>query len=129
MTHTPPDDTAGLIAYLRSGYGTREERDQAAAALTDRLAEQSRMPLRPGDVLAAGLTDGRCPVGIVTAVDGHGFRLDLYSWVARRFSAGTAIVRHGQVREFSDLAVQDDGGVFQMDPLAVFQKAWTEGQR
>lgn len=129
MTHTPPDDTAGLIAYLRSGHGTREERDQAAAALTDRLAEQSRMPLRPGDVLAAGLDNGRCPVGIVTAVDGHSFRLDLYSWPLGQFSAGTAIVRHEQVREFSDLAVQDDGGVFQMDPLAAFQKAWTEAQK
>lgn len=87
------------------------------------------MPLRPGDVFAAGLADGRCPVGIVTAVNEHAFRLDLYSWVTGGFSAGTAIVRHEQVREFSDLAVQDDGGVFQMDPLAAFQRAWTEAQR
>ena len=129
MTHAPPDDTAGLIAYLRSGYGTREERDQAAAALTDRLAELNRMPLRPGDVLAVGLDNDRCPVGVVTAVNEHAFRLDLYSWPLGQFSAGTAVVRHEQVREFSDLAVQDDGGVFQMDPLAAFQTEWTEGRQ
>lgn len=34
-----------------------------------------------------------------------------------------------KVREFSDLAVTDDAGVYQMDPLAAFQTAWTEAQK
>lgn len=95
----------------------------------DQRYRKDTTPVRPGDVLAAGLNDGRCPVGIVTSVDDAGFQLDLYSWITGRFSAGTAIVRHEQVREFSDLAVQDDGGVFQMDPLAAFQTAWTEARK
>ncbi|WP_433460634.1 hypothetical protein [Micromonospora sp. CA-248212] len=92
----------------------------------EETATNANMPLRPGDVLAAGLADGRCPVGIVTTVDDDGFQLDLFSWITGRFSAGTAIVRHEQVREFSNLAEKDGDGVFRMDPLAAFQTAWTE---
>lgn len=84
-------------------------------------------PIRVGDVFAA-ILDGRCPVGMVTAVDGHAFRLDLYSWAVRRFTAGTLIVRHDQVREFSPLAQQDGGGVYDMEPLRQFQLAWDATQ-
>lgn len=91
--------------------------------------DDTSMPLRPGDVLAVGLDNSKCPVGIVAAVNNDMFRLDLYSWVVRRFTAGTIVIRFEQVREFSPLAVQDEYDVYQMEPLAEFQKAWTEGQQ
>ncbi|MEV5819374.1 hypothetical protein AB0L22_09375 [Micromonospora haikouensis] len=87
------------------------------------------MPLRPGDVLAVGLNNSRCPVGQVEGVNDFYVRLTLYSWPLGRFTAGTVVIRHGQVHEFSPLAVQDDDGVYQMEPLRQFQMAWTEGQR
>ncbi|WP_341719857.1 hypothetical protein QQG74_09225 [Micromonospora sp. FIMYZ51] len=86
------------------------------------------MPLRPGDVLAAGLDNGRCPVGKVSAVNDFYIRLNVYSWSACTFTAGTAVIRHDQVREFSHLAEQVDG-VHVMDPLAEFQTAWTEANQ
>ncbi|WP_328344656.1 hypothetical protein [Micromonospora sp. NBC_00421] len=95
----------------------------------DGTDDEAFMPVRPGDVLAAGLNDGRCPVGVVTAVDDDTFRLDLYSWPLGSFTAGTMIVRHDQVREFSPLAVQRADGVFDMDPLAAFQTAWKDANR
>jgi hypothetical protein len=86
------------------------------------------MPLRSGDVLAVGLDNGRCPVGMVAAVNDHYLRLDLYSWLTREFGAGTAVVGHGQVRGLSNLAVQDGDGVYLMEPLRQFQIAWTENR-
>jgi hypothetical protein len=108
-----------------------EDRDRPwqPAEATHPTSGMEDMPLRPGDVLAAGLDDGRCPVGIVTAVNDDMFRLDLYSWRLGTFTAGTMIVRHDQVGEFSPLAVQRGDGVFDMDPLAAFQAAWKDANR
>lgn len=82
--------------------------------------------LRPGDVVAVGLRHKQCPVGLVTAVNGQGFRLDLYSWAVGMFSAGTAVVVWPQVLAVGPLARQRGDGVFEMDPLAEFQAAWTK---
>ncbi|MER7166797.1 hypothetical protein ABT336_12135 [Micromonospora sp. NPDC000207] len=87
------------------------------------------MPLRPGDVIAVGLDNGRCPVGRITGVNDFYIRLALYSWITRRFTAGEAVLRHGQVREFSPLAVQDDDDVYDMEPLRQFQVAWEKGEQ
>lgn len=87
-------------------------------------ANLDHMPIRPGDVLAAGLDDGRCPVGLVEAVDDRCIRLALYSWILGQFTVGTFTIRHDQVKEFSPLAVQRADGVFEMDPLAAFQANW-----
>ncbi|MER7331765.1 MULTISPECIES: hypothetical protein [unclassified Micromonospora] len=81
--------------------------------------------LRPGDVVAVGLANKKCPVGVVTAADSNGFRLDLYSWPIGQFSAGVKVVLWSQVVEVGPLARQRADGVFEMDPLAGFQTAWT----
>ncbi|MFG1846852.1 hypothetical protein [Micromonospora carbonacea] len=93
-----------------------------------RDSDDELMPLRPGDVLAVGLDNGKCPVGIVTAANADMFRLDLYSWPLGRFTAGTMVIKFEQVQEIAPLAVQDDDGVYQMEPLREFQTSWTEGQ-
>lgn len=84
--------------------------------------------VRVGDVLAAGLTNGKCPVGQVAAVSDQGFRLALYSWPIGYFSAGTAVVLWSQVGELA-FASQREDDVFEMDPLAEFQSAWTKAAR
>ncbi|MFJ1539228.1 hypothetical protein ACIODS_11865 [Micromonospora chalcea] len=125
MTRNPDpiDPPRDAILFPPNPNPTRKATPRQAAKPRYRHDET---PLRPGDVVAVGLDNGRCPVGQVEAVSGLYFRLNLYSWPVGRFTAGTAVIRHGQVREFSDLAVPDGDGVYQMDPLAAFQTRWTE---
>lgn len=85
--------------------------------------------VRVGDVIAAGCTDGTCPVGYVTAVDTHGIRLDLYSWLTGYFTAGPRVVRWPEIAtirhatQTSTYASRGDE-MFDMEPLAAFQGAW-----
>lgn len=86
--------------------------------------------VQPGDVVALGLSDGACPVGLVRSVDDRGIRLALYSFLTHYFSAGPRVVLWPQVadilhaRERYDSTPEDR--VFEMDPLADFQTAWKE---
>lgn len=81
--------------------------------------------LEVGDVVAAGLANGRCPIGRVKTVDDHGFRLNLYSVSAGTFTAGAAVILWSQVSELQ-LAVQGNGEPHDMAPLAAFQAVWTK---
>lgn len=81
--------------------------------------------LEIGDVLAAGLNNGRCPIGRVKTVDDHGFRLNLYSVTAGTFTAGAAVILWSQVSELQ-LAVQGGGESHEMGPLIDFHTAWTK---
>ncbi|MFG2046054.1 hypothetical protein ACGFIW_01320 [Micromonospora sp. NPDC048935] len=121
----PRDDGSSLL-FAPESTGNRKPKQRRTPGQKYR---KDVTPVRPGDVLAVGLDNDRCPVGMVDAANNFYIRLNLYSWVTGEFSAGTAIVRHEQVREFCTLAARNDDGEFQMGPLAAFQKLWTRGEK
>lgn len=98
--------------------------------------------LRLHQVVALGLADGRCPVGSVIESDEWGATLGLYHWLTGYFSAGTRYVAYGDIRSMRfgvpmspsarsswerwNGSVDDDAVIWDMDPLAEFQTAWTQ---
>lgn len=45
------------------------------------MSIKTKPTIHEGEWLALGLRDGRCPVGAVTAVNGHGVTVQLKSWM------------------------------------------------
>ncbi|MFJ8690223.1 hypothetical protein [Micromonospora wenchangensis] len=82
------------------------------------------MPLRPGDVLAIGLTHDRVVFGEVTAVNDHAFRLNGYSPTLNRFNAGITIVDWRQVAEYGPVADRNDDHSPIMGPLLDWAERW-----
>lgn len=83
--------------------------------------------VQPGDVIAAALTTGgdtaaSCPIGFVTAVDTHGIRLDLFSFVTDAFSAGPRTILWPEIVSIRHAVDTGDG--WNLEPLAAFQDAW-----
>ena len=71
-----------------------------------RLAEGFTTPVfKCGDAVALGLIDGRCPIGIVAAVDSDFIRLDLFGFVT--FEGSSAIYLRDEVMEVLVARVQD----------------------
>lgn len=82
--------------------------------------------IRPGDVVAVHTwSDDFPPVGLVTAVDAHGFTLRLYQWHTLHFGGARRVVVWPDVVKMMHAEVEEviDGvSVFDMDPLADFQR-------
>jgi hypothetical protein len=91
---------------------------------------------------AFGLAGGKCPVGLVTDESEGWLTVELYSWVSgyfgyeqrripvssiRRFCFATRMSR--AAAECRGLVVSRDDVVWDMDPLADFQTAWTKEHR
>ena len=83
--------------------------------------------VRPDDVIAAALNTGgdtaaSCPIGIVTAVDEHGLRLDLFSFVTGEFTAGPRIILWSEIVTIRHATAGRDG--WNLGPLALLQTKW-----
>lgn len=83
------------------------------------------MPLRPGDVIAVGITHNRVVFGEVTAVNDHAFRLNGYSPLRNQFNTGTTIIGWRQVVEFGPVADRrtEDHSLI-MEPLLEWADNW-----
>lgn len=90
--------------------------------------------LEPGAVVAMGMKNGECPVGIVTSADDTFVVLDLYSWITGYFGYQTRAYRIGLIDEllFGEvlndppkwMVVEKGQVVYDIDPLADFQTRW-----
>lgn len=101
------------------------------------------------EVVALGLRDGRCPVGMIKVWTDHRVELSLYSFMSDTFgyqrasysTADVDEVRYARVltphemrkqgyrapedpTEFAKVLAQDGGPVWDMNPLAQFQTQW-----
>jgi hypothetical protein len=83
------------------------------------------MPVRPGDVVALGLTHHRAVIGQATAVNDHCIRLNSYSPRLDRFTAGTVMVGWQQIAEFGPVARKRGDSSLVMDPLLSWAENWT----
>lgn len=81
------------------------------------------MPLRPGDIITVGLTNGRAPIGQVTAVNDHCFRLN------DRFTSSVIVVAWWQVSEFGPVARKRGDHGYDMEPLLTFHGDWQNTHR
>lgn len=91
--------------------------------------------LSPGKVVALGLDDRTCPVGLITSSDDTWVTVALFSWATGTFGYGERTYRVDDVRRFliademTAGAKRRDGydvtdTVYDMDPLGDFQTAW-----
>lgn len=80
----------------------------------------------PGDVIAAGLHDGRCPLGRVVAVTSHGIRLTTYPWPGQP-APDVEVLLWGEIR--SVRVADRRRGHCDLTAVADFQTAWLEGSR
>lgn len=108
-------------------------------------APTTRCGLEAGGAYALGLADGRCPVGIVKALDADGVTLELFNWLIGMFDSPDRWIAFSAIRESLRAEVEDltpgerasDGfyyneaikSLFLMDPLGDFQTAWEERNR
>lgn len=76
-------------------------------------------------VMAVRLFDGRCPVGLIRSDSGTSFSLELYQWLIGRFLGDTIDLHWSEVHS-TLRAERLPSGVFDMEPLAVFQTEWVE---
>lgn len=93
---------------------------------TPPVHQQGQQVVRPGDVLAAALRNGRCPVGRVTAANAWGFRLDVYDWEAAAYTDGTEVVLWHQLADVLVAADRDNPVMSRgrLAALADFQYQW-----
>jgi hypothetical protein len=86
--------------------------------------------IQVGDVIALGLHDGTCPVGMVSVVDDRGVRLDLFSFLTGYFGhkvravfwTEIATVRHAQ--EIDNPDSNSTVPFFDTAALGAFQTEW-----
>lgn len=105
------------------------------------IGSNGRWPAFPcglikGGVYALGLRDGKCPVGLVVDGDEDGITIALYSWMCGMFDQDTwiradTVTRWMKAELLSESEKAKRGylakyTVFDMDPLATFQKNWGE---
>lgn len=96
----------------------------------------NRHHIRKGSVVALGMRDGSCPVGVVEGVEDEWATLTLYDWLVGSFCGderdvflpdvivalrGTVMSRDEKEEDGHD----PDRKVIWMDPLGAFQTAWT----
>jgi hypothetical protein len=91
-----------------------------------------------GDVVAIGLRNGQCPVGIIVADSYSDQRLafgdivlSLYSWMTEEFGHRQQLVRTVEIEQITTTClISEPGswrdGTFDMDPLSEFQTRWLE---
>jgi hypothetical protein len=84
--------------------------DDGKSAVTSTLkrAVPTRGVLREHDVVAVGLWDGQCPVGIVTDIDDVGVRLDLFSFLDGAFSGAPRMIMWAEVAKIVHAREQED---------------------
>jgi len=85
--------------------------------------------LTKGKVCALGLSDGTCPVGLVTAGDERGVTMDLFDWICGMFVGDTIWLKADLIQKWvkAELTAgheRDKVKDFWMDPLAEFQTNW-----
>ncbi|MFF0822484.1 hypothetical protein ACFYUR_19145 [Micromonospora haikouensis] len=112
-----PDPDGGLFAEDRPAKRTPPRKPQPRWRDED-------MPVRPGDVLALGLTHRRAVIGQVTAVNDHCIRLNSYSPRLDRFTAGTVMVGWQQIDEFGPVARKRGDLSLVMEPLLTWADDW-----
>lgn len=101
--------------------------DKVAAA----IANIGAATFSVGDVLAVGLVDGTCPIGVVEAIDSEFVRLVLMSALTGEFGVRTEIFRRVDIRRMvvAEIMEPDDHEpagrkVFDTRPLGDFQTTW-----
>ncbi|MFY9341122.1 MAG: HNH endonuclease [Planctomycetota bacterium] len=83
----------------------------------------SAIVLAVGDVVALGLSDDRCPVGLIVAIDTEAIRLDLMSFLDGTFGHRTEVVRRVDV-ERAVVAGMSGPNEADTAPLGEFQTQW-----
>jgi len=134
VVHNRPGSTSrrhgGLPKRKPGSATTRPAEPEPAPEIVRRRMFQK------GDVVAIGLDNGECPVGMVGAVDDDGYLIWLFSFLTGCFDYGERWINDSQVRSFrlgrllTDEAKReqgyrlDDGDVWDCEPLGNFQTAW-----
>lgn len=119
LAPTSEPATDGLFTNAPTPTRKRSARTSRPAPPSNR-----RHILHPGDLVAAGLHHHTCPVGTVTNVTEHGFRLNLHDRDGNPTS-GVAVVMWTQVIQFGP--VIPNGGKADVGPLLAFRTDWENG--
>ncbi|MFI2663356.1 hypothetical protein [Micromonospora carbonacea] len=118
-TRSPDPAPSELFAEDR----TPAKRTTAPRSRPPRWRDED-MPVRPGDVLALGLTHRRAVIGQVTAVNDHCIRLNSYTPRLDRFTAGTVMVGWQQIDEYGPVARKRGDLSLVMEPLLTWAESW-----
>lgn len=88
--------------------------------------EPTRRLFDVGECVALGLTDGQCPVGLITAIDDQRVTLDLFSWLTGYFGHETELVPMNEIRRVRVARSERKGDMrfFDMDDIERFQRQW-----
>ncbi|MEU7978325.1 helix-turn-helix transcriptional regulator [Micromonospora sp. NPDC049081] len=132
LQRTPTADDAGSLLFASpapstitdptSGQKYQLRKRQLSRKPYPRWRDED-MPLRPGDVIAVGLTHNRAVIGEVAGVNDHAFRLNQYNRTADVFNTGTTVIGWQQVEEFGPVA-RRRGAAWMMQELLRWAENW-----